>query len=560
MRIPPILILALLLLTAPAAAQERPMTWLDIREIARPGSWTPSPDGYWMLYTVSTPDWQEDHQQSDLYLVSLRDGLTSSRRLTFTEEHDETDPGWSPDVGFFVFLSDRGEDEGEQIYMMRPDGGEARKITEVPEGVSDYAFSPDNEWLVFRSGESGMEQLHALAFDALRSALDNGSDALAQAPVQLTEEPAGIDSWEFAPDGAAIYFNRPDHFDESEKERLEAGFTVDVRNAETPLSQLYRLELGSRTVRQLTSDPEVSVDRFEISPDGAWIGFNGGSAERYERNITGAGLYRDLFLMETATGNVERLTENYEVNESGLSFSPDSRWIAFSGPDDLTRYTMTENRIYLRETADRGGDFRKLGEDFDNSLRVDFWSEDGSTIYFNAGVKVTTQLHALNTSTGEVRQVTDERAALSVDRDEDSGVLLINYSDPETPPTVFTVPSLGEVDDRTAWVQLVEANPQGRRDGAGAGGRGGVDLLRRQHRGGGAGVPGGLSGRDPLPPDRGDPRRASLRRYPPLQRGLRSPGLRRRGVRRSEAQLPGVAELWQRPSDRHRRRLLHHGL
>ena len=261
--------LTALVLAAPASAQERPMTWLDIQEIARPGSWTPSPDGFSMLYTVSTPDWQEDEPQTDLYMVSLRDGLPSSRRLTFTEDYDETAPAWSPDVGFFVFLSDRGEDDQEPLYMMRPDGGEARKSTEVPEGVSDFAFSPDNEWLVFRSGESGMEQLHALDFDALRSALDEGTDALAQAPVQLTEEPAGIDSWDFAPDGSAIYFNRPDHYDESEEKRLEAGFTVDVRNAETPLSQLYRLDLGTQVVQQLTSDPQVSVDRFEVSPTGA---------------------------------------------------------------------------------------------------------------------------------------------------------------------------------------------------------------------------------------------------------------------------------------------------
>ena len=450
---------ALLLPAWSAEAQERPMTWLDVQEMARAGDWTPSPDGAWMLYQVSTPDWQEDRTQSDLHLVPLSDGVEASRRLTFTDEYDEGDPAWAPDGGYFVFVSDRVGDE-DQLYMMRPDGGEARRITDAKEGVSDYAFSPDGRWLVYRSGESGLEQLHALDAAALRTALDRGTDALAQDPQSLTEEPAGIDAWEFAPDGSAIYFTRPDHYDEAEKERREAGFTVDIRNAVTPLSQLYRLDPRSRAVTQLTSDPEVSVDRFEISDDGAWIGFNGGSADRYERNITGAGLYRDLFLLETATGDVERLTENYEVGESGLSFSPDSRWIAFSAPDDLTRYTMTEDRIYLRETADRGGTFRKLGGDFDNSLGIDFWSEDGSTIYFTAGIKVTSQLFALDTSSGEVRQITDERAALSVDRDEDSGVYLINYSDPETPPTVFTVPGLDRVADRSAWVQLVDANPQ----------------------------------------------------------------------------------------------------
>ena len=30
------------------------------------------------------------------------------------------------------------------------------------------------------------------------------------------------------------------------------------------------------------------------------------------------------------------------------------------------------------------------------ALGVGFWSEDGSTIYFNTGVRVTNQLHALD--------------------------------------------------------------------------------------------------------------------------------------------------------------------
>ncbi len=446
------------LTASPADAQQRPMTWLDIQEFASPGSWTPSPDGSWMLYTIRTPDWQEDRSQTDLHLVSMAEGVASSRRLTFTEEANETSPAWAPDGEFFVFVSDREEDES-QLYMMRPNGGEARVFTAVEHGVSGFDFSPDGEWLVLRSGESGLEQLHAISVATLRGALATGAGVSEDALVKLTEEPAGIDQWDFSPDGASIYFTRPDDFQADERARLEAGFTVDIRNAVTPLSNLHALDLETRTSEQLTTDLDVSVEGFEISPDGAWIAFDGGSPERYERNITGSGLYEDLFLMEIATRAIERLTDNYEVSEGGVSFSPDSRWIAFSAPDDLTRYTMTENRVYLREVADRGGEFRKLGSDFDQSSSIGFWSEDGSTIYFNAGVKVTTQLHALDTRSGEVTQLTDVRAALSVSRDEDSGALLLGYSDPTTPPTVFTVASLDEVNDQDAWVQLVDANP-----------------------------------------------------------------------------------------------------
>ncbi|MBT8396249.1 MAG: prolyl oligopeptidase family serine peptidase, partial [Gemmatimonadetes bacterium] len=210
----------------------------------------------------------------------------------------------------------------------------------------------------------------------------------------------------------------------------------------------------------LTNDPAVSIDGFVLSDDGKWIGITGGSAERYERNITQARLYADLFLMETATGHIERLTENFEVGESGLSFSPDSRWIVFGAPDDMTRYTMTETKAYIREVADRGGSFRKLGADFDGSVRGGFWSEDGSEFYFGAGIKVTNQLMAMDVASGQVRQVTDERASLSVTRDDDSGTYLVSYQDPETPSTVFYIPDLASVTDRDSWVQLVDVAPE----------------------------------------------------------------------------------------------------
>ncbi len=448
---------ALTFLAAPLSAQERPMTWMDVQLMNRPGDYTPSPDGRWMLYTVTEPDWQEDERQSDLHLVDMDAGVSSGRQLTFTTGADEGDPAWGPDGSFFVFLSDRepGEDglDGDQIWMMRPDGGEAMRVTAAEHGVRDMRFSPDGTWLVYRSGDDGREQLHALAVDALSAVPE---------PTALTDEPAGIDDWDFSADGGTIFFTRPLEFDEAEHDRREAGFTVDVQNMETPLTHLYALDLAASRVRDLTADVGGDVRGFTVSDDGRWLGVQIGSEDRYERNITGERLYADLYLYEVASGEFERLTENHEVSESSLSFSPDGRWIAFSAPQDLTRYTMTEDKIYLRAVDDRGGDFRRLGDDFDNSLDVGFWSEDGETIWFNAGLKVTRQLMALDVASGQVRQVTDERAALYVTEDEESGRILINYEDPTMPSTVFTVPSLDDVDDRSAWTQLVDANPQHR--------------------------------------------------------------------------------------------------
>ena len=434
------------------SAQQRTFTFMDVQELKRAGSWVPRSDGALMLYTVTTPDWADADSQSDIHIVSLEEGVSSNRRLTFTDDKNETQPTWAPDGSFFVFVSNRDSDEsgGDQLYMMRHDGGEAQKITEAEEGVSGFNFSPDGSWLVYRSGESGQEQLFRIS----------AADLTAGEAEQLTEGEAGVEQWDFSPDGNRIYFVRADDFDEDEKLRVKEGFTVEVKNATTPLSKLWSIDVISSTESPLTTSELYSVDAFTISPDGRWIGFTGGSPKRYERNITQARLYTDQYLYEVGSGRVERLTENYEVGESGLSFSPDSRWIAFVAPDDMERYSMTNSRMYVRTVDDSGGAFRKIGSDFDESMRAGFWSDDASTIYFNAGVKVTTQLHALDVQTGQVRQLTHERAALSVSRDEDSGVILIGYSDPVTPPTVFTTSSIDGVADRSSWVQLVDANPQ----------------------------------------------------------------------------------------------------
>ncbi|MFT5142807.1 MAG: dipeptidyl aminopeptidase/acylaminoacyl peptidase [Rhodothermales bacterium] len=445
------LALVALLSAASVTAQTRPMTFMDAQEMRRAGSWEPSPDGQWMLYTLTTPDWKTDKPQTDIHLVSTSEGIPSDRRLTYTQDADETSPTWTPDGSAFLFVSSREEDGGDrQLFRMNPNGGEAQKFSEAEGGVSDFEFSPDGSLLVFRAGESGQQQLFSLSADELVDA----------DPFQLTDGEAGVDQWDWAPDSGSIYFTRDDSFDESDKERKKKGFTVDVKNQETPLTNLWRVTVASALSSQLTNNPDMSVDGFTISDDGRWIGIRGGSVARYERNITVSSLYSDLFLMDAETGGIERLTDNYEVSESGPIFSPDGRLVAFSAADDLTRYTMTERKLYVRDVEEAGGAFRKLGADFDNSIGGGFFSDDGNTYYFGAGVRATRQVHALDLRSGAVQQLTNLPASLSISRDEDSGLLLASYSDAKTQTAEYAVESMDHADDPSSWVQLVEPNPQ----------------------------------------------------------------------------------------------------
>jgi dipeptidyl aminopeptidase/acylaminoacyl peptidase len=452
------------LVTAPVghAQAPRPMTFLDMQQMRQVGGTTPSPDGKWMLYTLSTPDWKEAKRQTDIYLVSLQQGLASTRQMTFTREKNETSPRWAKDGSFFVFLSNREAPENSasrnQLYVMRPDGGEARRVSDAREGVSDFAFSDDGKWLTFRSGRTGEEQLYRLP----------GTVPDTAAAEQITRHPTGVRTWQWAPDSRRIYFVTPDTVDEDEKARREKRFTVNIRNPETPVASLWALDVdssttpgaGGSTPKRLTDGTAYSADDFTISKDSKWIGFRGLSKNRYQRGITQENLYSDLYLLEVGTGSIERLTNNVEVGESGLSFSPDSRQIAFSGPDDLVTYGMSNSRVYLRAVADKGKPFKKLGETFDGDVSISFWSKDGTTIYFNEGIKATNQIVSLDTRYNTVRPLTEEKASVSVDEDADTGVLLINYSDGTTPTKIFTVDTIANASTRSTWKQVTDPNPQ----------------------------------------------------------------------------------------------------
>ncbi|MBI3569118.1 MAG: S9 family peptidase [Gemmatimonadetes bacterium] len=459
----------LVLLAAPLAAQapQRPMTFLDVQEMRQATAPVVSADGQWALYTISTPDWKQARRQSDIYLVGMRAGLPSTRQLTFTKDKDELSPRWASDGGF-VFASNRdavaaagaaaapaaggrgggggpASASGNQLYYMRTDGGEARKITDAAGGVAQFQFTRDGKWLVYTAGRAEAQQLWALPAATL-----DGT------PVQLTKHPTPVGQWQLSKDGTKAFFLAPDTMLTDERRRTEAHFGVMIRNAPEPRVHLWELDLATRATRRLTGDAAYSVTTVTLSDDGRWAGFNATRDDRYYRGTTDERDASDLYLLELATGKVERLTDNVDIGESALSFSPDSRTIAYSAEDDFK--LMRNRKLYVRPVE--GGAWRKLGAGWDADLSVGWWSADARTIYFNEGWRATNQLFAVDVATGKVSPLTDLKASVNVTRDERSGALLIAYTDPTTPPSTYTVASLAQVGDRSAWVRLTQPNPQ----------------------------------------------------------------------------------------------------
>ncbi|MGQ0538913.1 MAG: prolyl oligopeptidase family serine peptidase, partial [Gemmatimonadaceae bacterium] len=410
-----------------------------------------SPDGRWMLYTVGTMNWKEGRRFTDIYVVSAEAGPSSARQLTFTADKNEASPRWSRDGSSFVFSSNRDTPNNgaqQQLYMMRHDGGEARKLTDVKDGIGQFAFTRDARWLVYSAGKSDEQQVWLLPATQTDSA----------APVQLTKHATPVRAWQLSHDGSTLFFLAPDTVDKDNKMRMEKKFDVRVRNEAMPADHLWAVSLATKQEKRLTTDTTYSVRGFTLSEDTKWLGFTGIKNDRYARNITEEGINGDLYLLDLATGGIERLTQNVEIGESSLSFSPDGESIAFSAPNDYTYFR--DNKLYLRRAADRGAQWRKLGASYDGDVGLSWWSDDGKTVFFNDGLKATTQLMALDVAGDRVSQVSTGQATTAVQYDRDAKRYLITYADPKQPAAHYVAATLDDVRDKSRWKQLTNANAQ----------------------------------------------------------------------------------------------------
>ncbi|HKX99082.1 MAG TPA: S9 family peptidase [Steroidobacteraceae bacterium] len=129
-------------LTAIAAEPTR-FTVDDLARVSNVTELDLSPDGSYVVYSASEPNFEEDEAQYDLWRARW-DG-SEKRALTRTPDSDEYQAAYSPDGKWIAFLSDRGDDDAKiQVWLMPADGGEAEVLTEFRGGVSDFQWAPDS--------------------------------------------------------------------------------------------------------------------------------------------------------------------------------------------------------------------------------------------------------------------------------------------------------------------------------------------------------------------------------------------------------------------------------
>lgn len=182
-----------------------------------------SPDGKWVVYALTQNDLEKEEITSSLWRISLESGET--RRLTYGNMN--TAPEWSPDGRQIAFLSNR---EGkQQVYLMSSEGGEARALTNLKQGVGGGpVWSPDGQSIAFTAGldaeppDPGKPyrvKRFVYRFDGIGN-LDHAVQNIYIQPVaggaakQLTDDAHLDHSMRWSPDGKALLYlaaHNPDH-------------------------------------------------------------------------------------------------------------------------------------------------------------------------------------------------------------------------------------------------------------------------------------------------------------------------------------------------------------
>jgi dipeptidyl aminopeptidase/acylaminoacyl peptidase len=337
----------LFLLTAAAAfGAGRPITHDDLWKMKRLGEVAVSPDGRWLVYSVTEPDYDPAKTISDLWLLPA-DGSSPARRLTNTRGA-ESGAAFSPDGKQIAFTARREGDEASQIYILPLDGGEARRVTSVAAGVSNPQWRPDGKALLF---ESDYDPIAAQRKDRKWSA--------------RVYDTFPIRYW-----NAWLDEKRP-HI-----------FTLDLADpAAKPADILERASLASSRGFGGRFNPVAGGQSLEAiwSPDGSTIVFTAvvnRDELMYAENET------QIFSVPAAGGEPRMLTERGQSFASP-KFSPKGELFAEHSASPTKTRIFSLSRL-ARIPWPQGGNASLLTEQWDRSVSAFDFSLDGATVYIDA--------------------------------------------------------------------------------------------------------------------------------------------------------------------------------
>ena len=344
---------------------KRIMNAEDIWNIKRAGTAASSPDGLYVVYPVTEYDIDENSSRTNLFFQAL-DG---SEARQFTSQNSDRQPAWSPDGSRIAFVSGR-DGAPAQLYLIKPDGGEAKRITDMPVAVSSPKWFPDGVHLAFTAsvlpGYGG-------DFETLSKMIADQENRGTSARVTENRIYRHWDRW------------------------LTDGRYPRIFKLNTETGQVTDLMPGSRRFFAMMGSAE-----FDISPDGREIAVSANSnPPPYEY------LNYDIFLVPTdGSGELVNITEHNPANDMSPVYSPDGSTLLYSKQRSIDFYADRARLVfYNRQSGDRSVIEEVLHNGIDLSPGNLLWSQNNREIYFTAQDRGKTSLFSLDIRQNSAREL-----------------------------------------------------------------------------------------------------------------------------------------------------------
>jgi dipeptidyl aminopeptidase/acylaminoacyl peptidase len=393
---------------------QRPLSIDEALSMNQVGRAVISPDGSRIVYTVSQWEWPSGKPEADkgekppemhshVWMVRT-DGSEPARQLTFSER-GESMPDWSPDGKMISFLSARNKGpvpEGQpvpaQIWVMSTDGGEAWKLTDAKEAVTQYHWSHDGKKIAYLS----------------RNALSKEAE-------------------------------------EQHKRKDDARiFEGDFQQA-----HIWIIDVAAKKASQITDGTDFTVESFSWSPDGTRIAF-AAKPTPLLRDYRG-----DISIVDVASRQIEKIAVT-DANETAPAWSPDGKAIAYEavankpGPnsDKIPFQPIGNGHLMLYDVETKKARDAS-GPSFDLSVGQGVWSPDSKRIYFDVGHRVWHDIYAYDVTEQKFVPITQQKLA-SFGGFDNSGQKVSFTMGSDSAPTDVYVADAALSDPR----KLTNANPQ----------------------------------------------------------------------------------------------------
>ena len=312
-----------------------------------------SPDGRRAVCTVTTPDLANNRSSSALWLLDTQ-GRKAPRRLT-TASGRHAQPAWSPRGDCIAFIGSRTQDgrsdDTPQLYLIAPDGGEARRASDVAAGIEAFRWMPGGRSLLFSAWV--WPDLKGAAAQARRLKQFNQRRETGYAT-----DDAHYRYWDHLhPMGRVLHLHRLD-------------LKADGPGRSTDLFEGLPYELPR---------DETTPEPFDAHPDGQTVAFAHDPAAVKRSTNRHAIAEIDL-----ATRRVRPLTHAPDWHFEAPRYAPDGRRLAALAAHTGLQHTQP-SRPALIDRASRQPAWRALGTHWDHEASSALrWSADGRALYLTA--------------------------------------------------------------------------------------------------------------------------------------------------------------------------------